>query len=479
MLLVLLPELFCAGAEVCYENLGCFTDDMPWSGTAERPIARLPWSPEKIGTKFLLFTRKNIDNFQEIATDKDILQASNYDGSKMTRFITHGFIDQGDENWLLDMCRIFLQVEDINCICVDWKRGGRTSYTQSANNIRVIGAQLAYMIELFQTIYQQKPNTIHIIGHSLGAHLAGETGRRIPNLARITGLDPAEPYFQGCPILVRLDPSDANFVDVIHTDSLPVIPYMGFGMSQAIGHLDFYPNRGEHMPGCDKNVISQIVDIDGIWEGTRDFVACNHLRSYKYYNGSILNPEGFLGYPCSNGDVFDEFGRCFPCADGACPFMGHHADKFHVPNGQEKLKFYLNTGDARPFGRYRYLLTVTIAGDRTVTGTMKVALYGTNGNTRQHEIHNGLLSPGKTYEAYIDAESDMDEVTRMKFIWSNKVINPLLPKFGATKMVLQRGKDSFCSSAKKLTVLSYSLLAYLNNNIHFTGTVQHKYFDQV
>ncbi|XP_018621716.1 inactive pancreatic lipase-related protein 1-like [Scleropages formosus] len=432
---------FAQGAEVCYENLGCFTDDMPWSGTAERPIARLPWSPEKIGTKFLLFTRKNIDNFQEIATDKDILQASNYDGSKMTRFITHGFIDQGDENWLLDMCRIFLQVEDINCICVDWKRGGRTSYTQSANNIRVIGAQLAYMIELFQTIYQQKPNTIHIIGHSLGAHLAGETGRRIPNLARITGLDPAEPYFQGCPILVRLDPSDANFVDVIHTDSLPVIPYMGFGMSQAIGHLDFYPNRGEHMPGCDKNVISQIVDIDGIWEGTRDFVACNHLRSYKYYNGSILNPEGFLGYPCSNGDVFDEFGRCFPCADGACPFMGHHADKFHVPNGQEKLKFYLNTGDARPFGRYRYLLTVTIAGDRTVTGTMKVALYGTNGNTRQHEIHNGLLSPGKTYEAYIDAESDMDEVTRMKFIWSNKVINPLLPKFGATKMVLQRGKD--------------------------------------
>ena len=31
-------------------------------------------------------------------------------------------------------------------------------------------------------------------------------------------MDPAEPYFQGTDIAVRLDPSDALFVDVIHTD---------------------------------------------------------------------------------------------------------------------------------------------------------------------------------------------------------------------------------------------------------------------
>lgn len=38
-------------------------------------------------------------------------------------------------------------------------------------------------------------------------------------------------------------------------------------MSQVVGHLDFFPNGGKEMPGCKKNALSQIVDIDGIWEG--------------------------------------------------------------------------------------------------------------------------------------------------------------------------------------------------------------------
>lgn len=38
-------------------------------------------------------------------------------------------------------------------------------------------------------------------------------------------------------------------------------------MSQTAGHLDFFPNGGKDMPGCQKNILSQIVDIDGIWEG--------------------------------------------------------------------------------------------------------------------------------------------------------------------------------------------------------------------
>lgn len=53
-----------SGKEVCYDNLGCFSDTQPWAGTAIRPLRLLPWSPEKINTRFLLYTNENPNAFQ-------------------------------------------------------------------------------------------------------------------------------------------------------------------------------------------------------------------------------------------------------------------------------------------------------------------------------------------------------------------------------------------------------------------------------
>lgn len=38
-----------------------------------------------------------------------------------------------------------------------------------------------------QSSYKQKADTFHIIGHSLGAHIAGDAGSRLHGLGRITG----------------------------------------------------------------------------------------------------------------------------------------------------------------------------------------------------------------------------------------------------------------------------------------------------
>ncbi|KFP33124.1 Pancreatic triacylglycerol lipase, partial [Colius striatus] len=256
----------------------------------------------------------------------------------------------------------------------------------------------------------------------------------------LSGLDPAQPYFQDTPIEVRLDKSDAEFVDVIHTDSAPMIPYLGFGMSTPIGHLDFYPNGGKEMPGCAKNAISQIVDLDGIWEGTRDFVACNHLRSYKYYSDSIIYPTGFLGYISTSYDTFEE-GSGFPCPAEGCPNMGHYADKFKGKITNDITKLYLNTGEARDFALWRYKVTVTLSGKRKVRGYVNVALYGSEGNTRQHQITEGTLQPDNTYTSFLDAEVDIGTLTKVKFLWNNNWINPTLPKLGAAVITVQPGEN--------------------------------------
>ncbi|XP_001368186.3 inactive pancreatic lipase-related protein 1 [Monodelphis domestica] len=435
------------GKEICYSDLGCFPDDEPWGGTLVRPLKILPWSPEKINTRFLLYTNENPNTFQLLnPSEPSTIEYSNFKTDRKTRFIIHGFIDKGEESWLLDMCKNMFEVEQVNCICVDWKSGSQTTYTQAANNIRVVGAEVAHLIKILSTEYQYPPSKIHIIGHSVGAHAAGEAGQRTPGLSRITGLDPAESAFEGAPEEVRLDPTDAQFVDVIHTDSAPLIPNLGFGTTQSVGHLDFFPNGGKEMPGCKKNILSQIVDIDGIWSGTRDFVACNHLRSYKYYTDSILHPDGFTAFPCVSYKAFNSQ-KCFPCPAEGCPQMGHYADKFAGKTTPGEQKFFLNTGDASDFARWRYKVSVTLSG-RTVTGQVKVALYGSNGNTKQYNIFAGVLKAQATHSNEIDVELNVGTLQKVKFLWNNNVINPTFPKVGASKITVETEdgtEHNFCS----------------------------------
>uniref|UniRef100_A0A667GWF8 Triacylglycerol lipase n=1 Tax=Lynx canadensis TaxID=61383 RepID=A0A667GWF8_LYNCA len=396
--------------EICYEHIGCFSDSEPWAGTAARPLKVLPWSPEKIGTRFLLYTNENPNSFQTLLpSDPSTIEASNFQTNRKTRFIIHGFIDKGEENWLLEMCKNMFAVEEVNCICVDWKKGSQTTYTQAANNVRVVGAQVAQMISVLSTNYSYSPSQVHLIGHSLGAHAAGEAGSRTPGLGRITG----------------------------------------FGTKQLLGHLDFFPNGGEEMPGCKKNALSQIVDLDGIWEGTRDFVACNHLRSYKYYSESILNPDGFASYPCASYKAF-ESNKCFPCPDEGCPQMGHYADKFAGRTSGEPQKFFLNTGDSSNFARWRYGVSITLSG-KIATGQVKVALFGNKGNTHQFDVIRGILTPGSTHSNQFDAKLDIGTIEKVKFLWNNNVINPTFPKVGAAKITVQKGEEktvhNFCSES--------------------------------
>ncbi|XP_042545378.1 pancreatic triacylglycerol lipase [Dipodomys spectabilis] len=435
------------GREVCYDRLGCFTDDAPWAGIVERPLKILPWSPADINTRFLLYTNENQNNYQRVTADTSSIRSSNFNTNRKTRFIIHGFIDKGEENWLSDMCKNMFKVESVNCICVDWKGGSRTGYTQASQNTRVVGAEIAYFVDVLKNELGYSPSNVHLIGHSLGSHIAGEAGRRTNGaIGRITGLDPAEPCFEGAPELIRLDPSDAQFVDVIHTDAAPIVPNLGFGMSQPSGHLDFFPNGGVEMPGCQKNILSQIVDIDGIWEGTRDFAACNHLRSYKYYADSILNPTGFAGFSCSSYSVFSA-NKCFPCAHGGCPQMGHYADRFSGKTNGVYQRFYLNTGDRSNFARWRYQVSVTLSGQK-VTGHILVSLFGNGGNSKQYEIFKGSLQPGTVLINDVDSDVDVGDLQKVKFIWYNNVINPTLPQVGASRITVKRNDGrifNFCS----------------------------------
>lgn len=41
-----------------------------------------------------------------LTSDPSTIEASNFQTDRKTRFIIHGFIDKGDESWVLKMCKV-------------------------------------------------------------------------------------------------------------------------------------------------------------------------------------------------------------------------------------------------------------------------------------------------------------------------------------------------------------------------------------
>ena len=85
------------------------------------------------------------------------------------------------------------------------------------------------------------------IGHSLGAHVCGFTGKA-RKLTGIIGLDPAGPIFEYNSEEMRLNRNDADMVYVIHTNT----DWLGIWTN--IGDIDYYPNGGENQPGCEDSI---------------------------------------------------------------------------------------------------------------------------------------------------------------------------------------------------------------------------------
>ena len=86
-----------------------------------------------------------------------------------------------------------------------------------------------------------------------------------PSFSLITGLDPADLKFVDAPNIpldAILDSTDADFVDVIHTNAAPLIS--GFGAAEPLGHVDFYVNGGFYQPGCDVSTILSAFRLFGM-----------------------------------------------------------------------------------------------------------------------------------------------------------------------------------------------------------------------
>lgn len=174
---------------------------------------------------------------------------------------------------------------------------------------------------------------MEIVGISLGTHIAGYASKQFYDItgkkpSRITALDPAGPCFRALPPEHRLDASDAERVDVIHTN------IDGFGIAERLGHVDFYVNGGEYQP-------AEILYMPCL-------VLCSHVKSILYFWVALENPKKFIGIECDS--IQDaRIGNCFN--NTVSNYMGSETDftkpgifyliadyKFPYYKGSEGLK---------------------------------------------------------------------------------------------------------------------------------------------
>ncbi|XP_076290869.1 inactive pancreatic lipase-related protein 1-like [Lasioglossum baleicum] len=248
---------------------------------------------------------------------------SEWNFDECTMLHIHGYRESVDAESVTIIVDAYLKVTKCNVIAIDYRKvADNINYIADAIHVNAVGAAIANALDQL-VAHGLDCNKVHIVGHSLGAQVAGHVGIHINcNISRITGLDSAGPMFYTGRYLKS---GDAQFVDMIHTDKGVL------GQMYNSADADFLPNGGHRpQPGC------PVLPFEKTKENEE---YCNHHRSWRYYAESVLNPYGFMAIQCANSLQFD-IGECNRA--NVVP-MG-----YATPTSA-RGKFYLHTNSQSPF----------------------------------------------------------------------------------------------------------------------------------
>lgn len=266
---------------------------------------------------FSLFTAENPTTAQLLVPRSvSSVTESNFLKTRPTRFVTHGWRSSQNSNAVVTVRNAYLAEGDYNVIVIDWSSIAGSWYTSAAPSVRGVAARVAEMIDFLSETAGLDFSTTKLVGHSLGAHVSGIAAHLASGkLEGVIGLDPARPLFKKAEPGQRIHQTDAEHVEIIHTNG-------GFlGIMDTIGDTDFYPNGGSRQPGCG-------VDLFGV---------CAHARAYYYFAESITNPTGFVA--TGQNSYYIE------AMDGSIQvFMGGRTLSTYA-----RGSFILNTASSSPF----------------------------------------------------------------------------------------------------------------------------------
>lgn len=224
-----------------------------------------------------------------------------------------------------------------------WNHARSRDYDKVCSHVADVANTLASAIkDLLKTGIETFKITL--VGFSLGAQVVGIAGQNtfIKKVGRVvgkhksmhyrdfkkgkkvtnsyfSGIDPAGINFRNKKESERISTESGEIVEVVHTTA-------HVGMTEAVGHIDFFVNGGDYQPGCKSSNLT-----------------CSHLRGFKYWIEALNNQKSFVGLRCSN---YKEFLH-YKCNRSLKAYV---ADDYESIDQVNQGKYYLRTRDHLPYG---------------------------------------------------------------------------------------------------------------------------------
>jgi pimeloyl-ACP methyl ester carboxylesterase len=228
-----------------------------------------------------------------------------------------------------------------NVIVVDWSEFAHGSLYTATENSYKVARRLGRLLEQLARVAHLKPELMHCLGHSIGAHICGQAARQafpvqpqpaVPNakqrqpqpladrqrFGRISALDPGgfcyelgirnETKYPG------LRPSDALLVDAYYSNRSP------FGNMYQVAQYNVRLNNGFFQRQC--SVWRNTTTASEYFRATVRFVlgntggneilTCDHYFATRFAHQRLPSECSYVAYACDNYRNFVR-GRCGQC----------------------------------------------------------------------------------------------------------------------------------------------------------------------
>lgn len=148
--------------------------------TGELPKLRSSLEITEDQVSFYVYNKNNENPTAILLSQSEtITSLTDFDISLPTVVLIHGWHDTYDTSFAVEAGRKYMSLSNANVISVNWDETAQLEYLEAYAAVSKIGKYLGQFLQDISATYDYSLDKVTLVGHSLGAHIAGFAGNVI------------------------------------------------------------------------------------------------------------------------------------------------------------------------------------------------------------------------------------------------------------------------------------------------------------